>query len=101
VDELLDFVGASAVPDCAGAAAVFDDALFDVAAFDDAVLLVDALWLADLADLWVVSWVVACAWSEAPANSTNAAANREIRFMRLPPVGIGAVWLSWPRTRPA
>jgi len=82
------------VPDCAGVAADFDDALFELALFDEALFDEalfddDALCVAVFAALWVVSCaVVPCAWSEAPANSTSAAATREMRFMRLPPEGV-------------
>jgi len=96
----VDEAGASVVagvPDCAGVAADFDAALFEDALFDEAVfdellfdetLFDDDLCVAVFAALCVVSCAVVCAWSEAPANSTSAAATREIRFMRLPPEGV-------------
>src|SRR6185312_4154745 len=85
----VDEAGASVVagvPDCAGVAADFDAALFEDALFDellfDETLFDDDLCVAVFAALCVVSCAVVCAWSEAPANSTSAAATREIRFMR-------------------
>ena len=79
------------VPDCAAVAgldaALFDDALFDELLFDET-LFDDDLCVAVFAALCVVSCAAVCAWSEAPANSTSAAATREMRFMRLPPEGV-------------